>query len=65
MHRIFIFWIMIQGIIQFQGLMKKYMVASQKNISGILVFIDGFLPFQNMLMLEANNPFCILMDQVL
>jgi len=41
------------------------MVSSQKNISGILNFIDGFLPFQNMLMLEANNPFCILMDQVL
>jgi len=41
------------------------MVSSQKNTSGILVFIDGFLPFQNKLMLEANNPFCILMDQIL
>ena len=65
MHRIFIFWIMIQGIIQFQDLMKKKMASSQKNISGILAFIDVFLPFQNMLMLEANNPFCILMDQIL
>jgi len=41
------------------------MASSQKNISGTFVFIDVFLPIQNMLMLEAKNPFCILMDQVL